>query len=106
MLKHLLAFAVAFCLSPEPCKKMTKQTIVAFDRERFCFRLDMHVVWDKVFVRLPEISHHKLDLFVFKGVPQFFTGCCATVAQYAVDEFFPISINSKPDPAVVFLEEI
>ena len=81
---------------------MTKQTIVAFDRERFCFRLYMHVAWDKVFVRLPEIRHHKLDLFVFKGVPQFFSGCRATVAQYAVDDFYPILINSDLDPAVVF----
>ncbi len=85
---------------------MTKQTIVAFNRERFCFRLEVYIVWGKVFARLPEISHHLLDFFIFKGVPQFFAGFRTAVAQYAVDESFSIPINSNPYPAVVFLEEI
>jgi len=106
MLKHSFAFAVAFRLSSEPCKKMAKQTIVAFDCKRFCFRLYMYVAWDKMFVRFPEICHHLLDFFVLEGVPQLFSGCCAAVAQYAVDESFPMSINSNPYPTVVFFEEI
>lgn len=68
---------------------MTKQTVVTFDRECFCFRLDMYIIWDKVLVRLPEISHYKLDFFVFKGVPHLFTGCRATVPNMQLTNLFP-----------------
>ena len=57
-------------------------------------------------VRFPKICHHLFDFFILDGVPQLFTGCRITGAQYAVDESFSMSINSNPYPAVVFFEEI
>ena len=99
-------FTVAFRLPSESCKKMTKQTVVAFNCIRFCFRLYVYIAWDKMLVRFPKICHHLLDFFFLEDIPQLFTGCCVTVAQYAVDESFSMSINSNPYPAAVFFEEI
>jgi hypothetical protein len=41
------------------------------------------------------------DPGILDGTPQLLSGCCPAIAQYAVDEPFPISINSNLYPAEV-----
>jgi len=47
---------------------MTKQTVVAFNCIRFCFRLYVYIAWDKMLVRFPKICHHLLDFFFLEDM--------------------------------------
>lgn len=83
-----------------------KQAIVALNRIRLSFRLNMQISGHKILVRKPVIGRYLFNPGIPDGIPQFAPGCRAAVAQYAVDEYFPMSINSNPNPAVPFFEEI
>ncbi len=66
----------------------------------------MQLFRNKIFVWFPIVGRYFSDFDILDGIPELFAGCCSAIAQYAVDESFPISINSNPYPAVVFFEEI
>jgi len=66
----------------------------------------MQIFRNKIFVRFPIVGCYFPDLDILDGLPQLLSGCYPAIAQYAVDEPFPISINSNPYPAKVFFEEI
>jgi hypothetical protein len=85
---------------------MTEQAIVTLYGECFCLGLDMQLFRNETLVRFPIVGYYFSDFNILDGIPELFSGCCTVIAQYAVDEFFPISINSNPYPAAVFFEEI
>lgn len=85
---------------------MTKKTIISLYCKGFCFCLNMLFLWHKRFVCFPVICTNFAIYFRFYFSPKFFACFCSSSANFAVDEFMPISINSNPDPTVVFFEPI
>ncbi len=81
---------------------MAKNSVITLHREGFFFGANMLIRRNKIFVRRPIISSHFIDRFIFYQIPEFFAGFGSAGTQYAIDEFFPISINSNPYPAIVF----
>ncbi len=84
---------------------MTKQAVVALNGICLGLGLNMQLFRQKFFIRFPVVGCYLSDLDILDGIPQMSSGFRATVAKYAVDEFFAISINSNPYPTVVFFKE-
>ena len=83
---------------------MTEKTIVPFDCIGFCLRLDMFFFRHKGFIRLPMVCTYLALHFIFDLLPKLFSCLGSPSANFAIDESFPMSINSNPDPTVVFFE--
>ena len=82
---------------------MSKQTIIAFNREGFRFRLDVGLRWHNVFIGFPIVRHDLGNLRTLNRVPQLLPRYDASGASDSMEKAFSKSINSNPDPAVVFL---
>ena len=82
---------------------VSKEAIISLNRERLRLGLSMLFVGNEGLIRLVIIGHHIAKLFVLYAFPELLSGFCVPLASNATDEFAPISINSNPDPAVVFL---
>ncbi len=83
---------------------MPEQAVMPFNSEGFCLGLRMPSLGDKRLVGLPVIRHHPPNRHVRYGLPELFPRGSSPGAQYAVEEPFPMSINSNPYPAIVFFE--
>ena len=82
---------------------MAEQAIVAFDREDFRFRLDVFLRWHKVFIGFPIVRHDLGNQRTLNRFPQLLHSYDFSGASDSMEKAFSKSINSNPDPAVVFL---
>ncbi len=103
MPQHRFAFAVPFGFPTEASQKMSQQTLVALDCEGIRFRLHRLRRREEVFIRVPIVGHHLRNPWVLDGLPETGSGHDASRASDSSEEAFAKSINSKPDPTVVFL---
>lgn len=101
--KHVLAFAVTLGFPFQPCQAVPQQAVVAFHCVSLRFRLCMQRGRYEMFIRLPIICHHRFDPWPLNGCPKPPPGFRVAGTHNATEEPFPMSINSCPDPAVVFL---
>ncbi len=85
---------------------MPKKTVITFNCIGLLFGLNMLFFWHKLFIGLPIISAYLTFYFVFDFFPELFSCFCSSCANFTIDEFVPISINSNPDPTIVFFEPI
>lgn len=81
---------------------MPQKTIVTLNRKRFCLTLDQLFPRHKFIIGLPIIGTYYSFGKSFNLFPEFLSSFSSPVANFAVDEPVPISINSNPDPTVVF----
>ena len=61
-------------------------------------------MWNKFFIRLPITCTY--FYFIFYFFPKFFSCLSSPGANFAIDELVPISINSNPNPCIVFFEPL
>lgn len=106
MNQHIFCFCIAFCFSSQSGKKMSEQAIVAFNGVGFSLGLNQHFFRDKFIVSLPVVSTHNPFRQIFNLLPQLYSCFCSSRTNFTIDEPVPISINSNPDPAIVFFEPI
>ncbi len=102
-LEHFLRLAVALGLAPHPRKEMPEQTVVAFNGVGLRLALSVFCQRYKLLIGLP-VARTLPDGLGFDLLPELLGCDSAPCTQYAADEFFPISINSKPYPAMVFFD--
>ena len=82
---------------------MAEHAIVAFHSEGFHFRADMFLRCHKVLIRFP-IARHDLDnQRTLNRVPQLLSSDDSSGASDSMEKAFSKSIDSNPDPTVVFL---
>ncbi len=101
--KHVLAFTVTLGFPFQPCQAVPQQTVVAFRRVGLRLGLRMQRSGNKMLVRLPIICHHRFDSRTLDVRPEPPPRFRVAGAHSAAEEPSPMSINSRPDPAVVFL---
>jgi hypothetical protein len=101
--KHVLAFAITLGLSFQPCQAVPQQAIVAFRRVGLRLGLRMQRSGNKMLVRLPIICHHRFDSRTLDVRPEPPPRFRVAGAHSAAEEPSPMPVNSRPDPAVVFL---
>jgi len=82
---------------------MAEQAIVAFDSEGIRFRLDVFLRWHKVLLGFPIVRHDLGNQRTLNHVPQLLPSYDPSGASASMEKAFFKSINSNPDPAVVFL---
>jgi len=82
---------------------MSKQTMIAFNGEGCRLGRNVGLWWHKMLIRLPGVRHDLVHERPFDRVPYLVAGHDASGASDSMDEAFPQSINSKPDPTIVFL---
>ncbi len=85
---------------------MPEQTVIAFCCIGFCFCLHQLFLWYKFIIRFPIIGANYPFGNVFDFIPKLLSGFCSSGTNFTVDKSVPISINSNPNPAVVFFEPI
>ena len=85
---------------------MSEKTIISFYCIGFCLGLYQLLLWHKLIIRFPVICKNYSSCQFFNILPQFHSCCCSTCANFAIDEPVPISINSNPDPTIVFFDPI
>lgn len=81
---------------------MSEKTVITFNCISFFFGLYMLSSWHKLRIGFPIIcAYYPFGVFPdFR--PEPFPGFGSPGANFTVDESVPISINSNPNPAVVF----
>ena len=104
MLEHLFAFAVALGFAAQTGEKVSEQAVVTFNGIGFRFGLGVLRSGNKGFIGAPVIGHHISDSQRSYRLPEFLSCGCVPGTQCAVEEASPISINSNPNPAIVFLD--
>ena len=81
---------------------MSEKAIITFNCIRFLFGLYMLSLWHKLLIGFPVIRAY----YPFGIIPDFrpepFPCFGSPGANFTVDESVPISINSNPNPAIVF----
>ena len=83
---------------------MPEQTVIALNRIGFGFRLRVQFSRNEFFIRTPVVTHNVRYAVVFDGIPELSPSFRVAGTHFAVEEAFPMSINSNPYPAIVFLE--
>ena len=83
---------------------MPEQAVVALNRIGFGLRLRMPLWRNELFIGTPVVTHDVRYAVVFNGIPEFSSGFRVAGTHFAIEEAFPISINSNPYPAIVFFE--
>src|SRR5690606_5967939 len=106
MNQHVFCFCIAFCFSSQSCKKMPEQTVVAFYSVGFSLGLHQQFFRDRFIVSLPVISTYNPFRHIFNLFPQFYSCFRSSRTNFTIDESVPISINSNPDPTIVFFDPI
>lgn len=81
---------------------MPQKTIVTLNRKRFCLSLNQLFLRHKFIICLPMVGTHYPFGKPFNLFPELFSSFSSPVANFTVDEPVPISINSNPDPTIVF----
>ena len=82
---------------------MPKQTIIAFHREGFRLGLNVFPRRDEMLIGFPIVRHDMVNERTLDGLPELFAGHDASGPSDSMEEAFPKSINSNPDPTIVFL---
>ncbi len=82
---------------------MAEQAIVAFDSEGFRFRLDVFFRWHEVLIGFPIVRHDLGNQRTLHRIPQLLPSYAPSGASASMEKALSKSINSNPDPAVVFL---
>ena len=106
MNQHIFCFCIAFCFSSQSGKKVPEQAVVSFNRKGFGLGLNKHFFRNKFIVGFPIISKYNPFRHIFNLFPQFYSCFRSSRANFTIDESVPISINSNPDPTIVFFEPI
>lgn len=106
MNQHVFCFCITFCFSSQPGEKMSEQAIIAFNCKGFSLGLNQKFFRDKFIVGFPVISTYNPFSQIFNLFPQFYSCFCSSRTNFTIDEPVPISINSNPDPAIVFFDPI
>jgi hypothetical protein len=57
---------------------------------------------DELFIGAPVVTHDVRYAVVFNGIPELSSGFRVAGAHFAVEEAFPMPINSNPYPTIVF----
>lgn len=106
MNQHVFCFCITFGFPSQSRQKMSEKTIIAFYRICFCLGLDQLFFRHKFIISFPIVSTYYPFGKFLNLVPELPPGFSPPCANFTVDEPVPISINSNPDPAVVFFEPI
>jgi hypothetical protein len=106
MNQHVFCFCVTFCFPSQSCQKMPEETVVSFYCKGLCFGLYKQSFGHKFIISLPIVSAHNPICNILYLFPQFHSCFCSPGANLTIDEPVPISINSNPDPAIVFFDPI
>lgn len=101
--QHRFTFAVAFRFPTKARQEMSKQAVIPFHGERFRFRLGVFLGWHKVFIGLPIVGHDLSNQRTLNRTPQLFPSYDPSGPSDSMEKAFAKSINSNPDPAIVFL---
>ncbi len=81
---------------------MSEKTVITFNRISFFFGLYMLFPWHKILIGFPVIRTYYPFCVFPDFCPEPFPSFGSPGANFTVDESMPISINSNPNPAVVF----
>ena len=106
MNQHIFCFCITFCFPSQSGKEMPEQAVVAFNCIGFSLGLNQEFFRDKFIISLPIVSTHNPFCQILNLLPQLYSCFCSSRTNFTVDEPVPISINSNPDPAIVFFEPI
>ena len=83
---------------------MSYNAIIALYCISFRFALNQLLYWYHFFVWLPIIRCHNAFGILFYFIPQDSTCFCSPVSENKINEFSCLSINSSPNPSIVFFE--
>jgi len=106
MNQHIFRFCVTFCFPSQSCQEMPKKTVVPFYSIGLCLGLHQHRFWHKLVISPPIVSTDNAICNMLYLFPQFHSCFCSPGANLTIDEPAPISINSNPDPTIVFFDPI
>ncbi len=85
---------------------MSEKTVITFNCISFLFGLYMLASWNKLLIGFPVIrAYYPFGVF-HDFYPESVPGFGSPGTNFTVDESVPISINSNPNPTVVFLADV